>query len=162
MTKPKNANKKPVHKVGIYVPENRVAELKEYRPSMNLSKMFWAAFDREKHRLDCLPKKEEQMTDLIERLRNSRRKHAAASEAQGFTAGSEWATKEAEFHELISLDERNVELREVLTSADVLDALDADDWGWLVGEDVEVTEDFVTGFVAGAISVLRQAREGGL
>ena len=57
MTKAKKTKVKSVPKLGVYVPENRAADIDQYRDRMNFSAIFWSAFDQEKYRLDEIQKR---------------------------------------------------------------------------------------------------------
>lgn len=165
-TMAKKTQKSDVKKIGIYLPEERVVDLGEYRERMNFSAIFWSAFDQEKRRLDCLPK-ENEVSEIVERLRKSKKEFEDSQRAEGQKEGAEWAAKTAEYEELVKLREFTEEQqrRNIDFDQDDVGALfpDYEFWETVLCEGHEpMTRAFVAGFVDSALEVFEVAEAQGL
>jgi hypothetical protein len=81
-------------KIGVYIPDDRMVDIEEWREKINFSQLFMEAFDRTILAQAQLPKlKEKEMKTVVERLQRA----AASSHEHGWKAGVHtgrvWAIK---------------------------------------------------------------------
>jgi len=95
-------------KIGIYIPDNKVEEIEEWKSRLNLSEVFRAAFDRSVAKQKALEFKGDEMEKLIVRLKQNRNESHQAGKEGSFEMGVEWAKEIAtlaNFRRLCETDE---------------------------------------------------------
>jgi hypothetical protein len=115
-------------KLGIYVPDGKMAEIEEWRKEINFSQLFIEAFDREM-RVQSIIKTVLEKSDMkatIVRLQQCRTHDYAAGCELGAEDGTTWATGEAPLADLRQICTGEVkdgnELFQLLDNADAWDA----------------------------------------
>lgn len=149
----------------IYVPDDLKARMDEAGDAANWSAIAQRAF-REAVAAENLRRNPTDMTALIERLRESKKRYEGRSYDHGKECGREWATLEAEYDELkrVAGFVRERYINPIVT---VLQSLidpnqekDQGDWDLFWGERTnskEQPEDaFALGFIEGASDVFNE------
>jgi hypothetical protein len=96
---------KSVPKIGVYLPEHRLEEVKKWRGEIEFSELFWQAWDREIARRTVSTPKGSEMNKLIERLRKEAGEEMAMGEKEGAKCGKKWAIDTAARKDLRAVGE---------------------------------------------------------
>lgn len=79
-------------KIGIYIPDDKAAEeIEKWRDRINFSQIFREAFDREVRFQTMLDQGDQDMRDVIERLKKEKQEDQQIGEQQGLEDGAEFA-----------------------------------------------------------------------
>lgn len=97
--------KKPVSKLGIYVPDNRLKDVEKWREKVNFSELFWKAFDNEIALRATSQVKGSDMEKLIERLKVEAGRDMEEGKLKGAECGREWALEHATRRDFQIVDE---------------------------------------------------------
>lgn len=136
---------------------------------VNWSEVAQKAFERELRKHERKPIKENEMDAVVERLRESQEEYRQDLKVVGFQDGANWAMKGAEYVELKRLGETYTDIDPEVSCIDLArTAQGVDDSGFSENEDILYrmgitdpdelgSEEYASGFLAGALDVWMQA-----
>jgi hypothetical protein len=166
----------------ISVPPDLRARMDKVKEPVNWSAIACQAFEAKLNEIAKV-KELKDMSDVIERLRASKQETASDEYNHGVEAGEEWAKSTAEYAELRRLGEleertSTVDWEQFFCTGDsdaygaanrLVFAIQPDTegsrmaaeefWEFTVGEDTELTDDFVRGFADGALKVWHEVKD---
>lgn len=96
-------------KIGVYVPDERMADIERWRKRLNFSRLFMDAFDRAIAAESSLANiKGKEMKELVARLKKQAEGDTEQAWKRGAKEGREWAVKHAYFSHLRNIAEENL------------------------------------------------------
>lgn len=93
-------------KIGVYVPNDRMKDIEQWRKALNFSQLFMEAFDRAvAAQADLTKVKDREMKSLVERLKRDADKTFELGWKAGAKLGRSWALNDARLSHLRNIAE---------------------------------------------------------
>ncbi|MCR4412807.1 MAG: hypothetical protein NUV77_10325 [Thermoguttaceae bacterium] len=152
-------------KIGVYVPDEKMPEVEKWRDKINFSRVFMDAFQREVRTQQMLQVSQNELENVVNRLRREFDEHFQAGKEAGLGCGTAWAKDEAYLRQF----------RELCDPPEGADPLEENDFFRIVGECYEAFVDdqckesgldrpayvagYIEGFIEGARAIWVQVRD---